>query len=78
MAQKLKLVKGAARKATLVYGMRVYERDQLASVQDANAQLTDGSSSRISMHVIEGTHAQIRSQLMRSLEAFFDLLGEEE
>jgi hypothetical protein len=78
MAQKLKLVKGAARKATLVYGMRVYERDQLASVQDASAQLSDGSTSHISMHVIEGTHAQIRSQLMRSLEAFFDLLGEEE
>jgi hypothetical protein len=77
MAQKLKLVKGAAKRATLVYGMRIYERDQLVSVQDASAQLADGAASRISMHVIEGTHAQIRNQLMRSVDAFFELLEEE-
>ncbi len=76
MARKLKLVKGAGRKATLVYGMRMFDADAVRAVQEASAQLADGSASRITMHVIEGTRAQIRSQLMRSVDAFFDLLAE--
>ncbi len=77
MARRLKLVKGAGPRATLVYGMRMFDADAVNAVQDATAQLADGSASRITMHVIEGTRAQIRGQLMRSVDAFFDLLGEE-
>ena len=77
MAQKLKLVKGGVRKATLVYGMRLFPSDQLGPVEDATARLADGTTSRITMHVIEGTPAQIRNQLMRSVDAFFELQGEE-
>ena len=77
MARRLKLVKGAGPRATLVYGMRIFDADAVNAVQDATAQLADGSASRITMHVIEGTRAQIRGQLMRSVDAFFDLLGEE-
>jgi hypothetical protein len=29
------------------------------------------------MHLIEGTRAQIRRQLMQSIDAFFELLDEE-
>ncbi len=76
MARRLKLVKGAGRTATLVYGMRMFEPEQLKGVENAVVQLADGSSSRITMHVIEGTRAQIRSQLMRSVDAFFELLDE--
>jgi len=76
MAQKLKLVKGGVRKATLVYGMRLFT-DKLQAVEDATVQLADGAPSRITMHVIEGTPAQIRNQLMRSVDAFFELLGQE-
>jgi hypothetical protein len=76
MPRKLKLVKGGARRATLVYGMRLFD-DKLDSVEDAAVRLADGAASRITMHVIEGTPAQIRNQLMRSVDAFFELLGEE-
>lgn len=77
MARRLKLIKGAGRSAALVYGMRMFEPEQLKEVQSAVAQLADGSASRITMHVIEGTRAQIRSQLMRSVDAFFELLDGE-
>jgi hypothetical protein len=77
MAQKLKLVKGGVRKATLVYGMRLFGTEKLQAVEDATVRLADGASSRITMHVIEGTQAQIRNQLMRSVDAFFELLSEE-
>ncbi len=76
MARRLKLVKGAGRKATLVYGMRMFEAGAVKALQDAEARLADGATSRITMHVIEGTHAQIRNQLMRSVDAFFDLIDE--
>jgi hypothetical protein len=76
MARRLKLVKGAGRRATLVYGMRMFDPEQIMGVENAVVQLADGSSSRITMHVIEGTRAQIRSQLMRSVDAFFELLDE--
>ena len=77
MAQKLKLVKGGVRKATLVYGMRLFGTEKLGAVEDATVRLADGAPSRITMHVIEGTPAQIRNQLMRSVDAFFELLGDE-
>lgn len=77
MAQKLKLVKGGARRATLVYGMRLFGSQELKAVEDAAARLADGTTSRITMHVIEGTPAQIRNQLMRSVDAFFELQSEE-
>ena len=77
MAQKLKLVKGRARRATLVYGMRLFGTEKPESVEDASVRLAGGGASRITMHVIEGTHAQIRNQLLRSVDAFFELLGEE-
>jgi len=77
MARRLKLVKGAGRKATLVYGMRMFDAGEVKAVEDAAARLADGAASHITMHVIEGTHAQIRNQLMRSVDAFFDLLDEQ-
>lgn len=77
MAHKLKLVKGAANRAALVYGMRIFGPEEVVAVEEATARLAGGGSSRITMHVIEGTRAQIRSQLMRSVDAFFELLDEQ-
>jgi hypothetical protein len=77
MARRLKLVKGAGRRATLVYGMRIFGSEVVTAVEDATARLADGISSRVTMHVIEGTRAQIRNQLMRSVDAFFELLEEQ-
>jgi surfactin synthase thioesterase subunit len=77
MPRRLKLVKGAGRRAMLVYGMRIFGEQDVKAVEDATARLADGGASRITMHVIEGTHAQIRNQLMRSVDAFFELLQQE-
>jgi hypothetical protein len=78
MPRKLRLVKGAAERAALVYGMRVFAQSDVAGVEDAQVRLNDGSTGRVSMHLIEGTRAQIRRQLMRSIDAFFELLDDAE
>ena len=77
MARKLKLVEGAAQRSALIYGMRIFAQSEVALVDDAQVGLADGSKSRVTMHLIEGTRAQIRRQLMQSIDAFFDLLDEE-
>lgn len=77
MARKLRLVKGAARKSALIYGMRLFNAGEVNEVRDAEVRLADGSSGRVTMHFIEGTRAQIRRQLMHSIDAFFELLDAE-
>jgi hypothetical protein len=78
MARKLTLVKGASQRGALVYGMRIFEAGAVTAVEDARVTLADGSSGRVTMHFIEGTRVQIRRQLMQSIDAFFELLGDEE
>jgi len=77
MARKLKLVKGAAQRSSLIYGMRIFGLAEVAAVDDAQVCLANGSQGRVTMHLIEGTRAQIRRQLMQSIDAFFELLDEE-
>jgi hypothetical protein len=77
MARKLKLVKGAAERSALIYGMRIFPPAEVASIDDAQIRLTNGSYGRVTMHLIEGTRAQIRRQLMQSIDAFFEFLDEE-
>jgi hypothetical protein len=48
------------------------------AVEDAQVRRADGNSGRVTMHFIEGTRAQIRRQLMQSIDAFFELLEEDE
>jgi hypothetical protein len=78
MARRLKLVKGAAKRGALVYGMRIFDQDAVAAVEDARVILADGTSGRVTMHFIEGTRVQIRRQLMQSIDAFFELLDEQQ
>jgi len=77
MARKLKLVKGGSQKVALVYGMRIFDEAAVNAVEDARVTLSDGASGRVTMHLIEGTRAQIRRQLMQSIDAFFELLEEQ-
>jgi len=77
MPQGLKLVKGASPKLTLVYGLRLLESESVAGVEDAKVLVKGGNPVRVTMHLIEGTRAQIKRQLMHSLDAFFELLDEE-
>ncbi|HEY9158828.1 hypothetical protein [Candidatus Binatus sp.] len=76
MVRKLTLVKGASQRGSLVYGMRIFDPDSIAGVEDAQVSLADGTSGRVTMHLIEGSRAQIRRQLMQSIDAFFELLDE--
>jgi hypothetical protein len=77
MARKLKLVKGAAQRSALIYGMRMFAPAEVAAIEDAQVRLSDGSKGRVTMHLIEGTRAQIRRQLMQSVDAFFEFLDDE-
>ncbi len=77
MRRKLQLVKGREPQWALVYGMRIFATDSITGVEAAKVSLADGGSGRITMHLIQGTRAQIRRQLLQSVEAFFELLDEE-
>ena len=74
---KLRLVKGAGPRGTLIYGMRMFDLGAPGKIDDAQVHLPSGESQRITMHSIEGTRSQIRRQLLRSIDAFFDLLDEQ-
>lgn len=76
MARRLRLVKGAAQRGALVYGIRLFGEHEVSAVSDAQVRMADGEVGRVTMHLIEGTRAQIRRQLMRSIDAFFELLDE--
>jgi hypothetical protein len=77
MRRKLRLVKGRKHGWALVYGMRIFAADSITAVEAAKVSLADGSSGRVTMHLIEGTRGEIRRQLLQSIEAFFELLEEE-
>ena len=78
MARNLKLVgkSKAARRATLVYGMRLVDAEEFQAVEDGQIKLVNGGKARVTMHVIEGTRAQIHRQLLQSIDAFFELFEE--
>ena len=60
----------------LIYGMRLLPADDVEQVEDAQVKLKNGSTARVSMHLIEGGEQEIREQLMRSLDAFFEFYPE--
>lgn len=61
---------------TLVYGMRLLPAEDLAQVGEAPVKLNNGNTAYVTMHVLEGSKAQIEGQLKQSLDAFFDLYPE--
>lgn len=61
---------------TLVYGMRLLPADEVAEIGDASLTLKNGNEARVTMHVLEGSRAQIEAQLKLSLDAFFDFYPE--
>jgi hypothetical protein len=61
---------------TLVYGMRLLPADEIASVGEAPITLKNGNEAHVTMHVLEGSRAQIEAQLKMSLDAFFDFYPE--
>ena len=61
----------------LVYGVRLLPLDELESFEEATIHLKNGRSASVTMHLIEGaSEAEIKRQLMQSLDAFFDFYPE--
>ena len=63
-------------KLALVYGMRLFPEDELGEVGKAVVTLKDGRTSRVTMHLIEGSKEQIEETLRQSVEAFFEMYPE--
>jgi hypothetical protein len=64
-------------KLALVYGLRLVPADEMESFEDAGIRLKNGNDASVTMHVIEGsTEQEIKDQLMRSLDAFFEFYPE--
>jgi hypothetical protein len=70
---KLKLVRGGAPRYTLVYGLRLFPAGEVSMLSAGRVGFTRGEEGRVTLHVIEGTRAQIEKQLLTSIDAFFDL-----
>jgi hypothetical protein len=65
------------KKLTLVYGMRLInegEDGHVAAVEHGQVLLERGQTRQVTMHTIEGSVDQIKSQLLESIDAFFELL----
>ena len=61
----------------LVYGVRLLPLDELESFEEATIHLKNGKSASVTMHLIEGSsEEEIKRQLTRSLDAFFDFYPE--
>ena len=63
-------------KLALVYGMRLLPADEIEGLEDAAITLKSGKKAHVTMHLIEGGEAEIRGQLMQSLDAFFEFYPE--
>src|SRR6185295_8324497 len=63
-------------KLALVYGMRLFPAEELGEIGEATLTLKDGRTSRVTMHLIEGSKEEIEATLQQSLEAFFDMYPE--
>ena len=64
-------------KLALVYGLRLLPEDELESVGSAEIVLKNGKTASVTMHLIEAeSEEDVRRQLLRSLDAFFDFYPE--
>ena len=60
-------------KLALVYGMRLFPLEELGTVGEATLTLKDGRTSRVTMHLIEGSKEEIETTLQQSVQAFFEM-----
>ena len=64
-------------KLALVYGVRMLPVDELENFKDGQVSLKNGQTASVTMHLIEGgNEADIKRQLLQSLDAFFDFYPE--
>ena len=60
----------------LVYGMRLLPAEDIAELGEATIKLTQGRDAHVTMHLLEGSKAEIEKQLKISVDSFFDLYPE--
>lgn len=71
----LRLVK---REHTLVYGMRLFPDRVLPEGEHDHVPLERaGEGETLTLHVISGDRAEIKRRLLQSVDAFFDIYGED-
>ena len=63
-------------KLALVYGMRLLPAEDLGEVNDASVVLKNGRTTRVTLHLIEGSKEEIETTFRQSIEAFFDMYPE--
>jgi hypothetical protein len=63
-------------KLALIYGMRLLPEEELGELKDATVILKNGKTTRITMHLIEGSKEEIEATFHDSVTAFFDLYPE--
>ena len=63
-------------KLALIYGMRLLPAEDVEEVSEAEVKLKSGRTAHVTMHLIEGGEAEIREQLLQSLDAFFEFYPE--
>lgn len=62
---------------SLVYGLRLCPPGTVSHVEEGKIRQGDDGESRVPLHLIEGTREQIRTQLLASIDAFFDIYGDD-
>lgn len=69
----LKLVR---EQLSLVYGMRLFAGSAVEGGPHAHVRFRapNGNDEDLALHTISGTRAEIREQLLQSIDAFFDLV----
>ena len=70
--------KGKEKTYSLVYGLRLYPDGDLQRVERGKVTHQDGQESGVALHLLEGTRAQIRAQLLESIDAFFDIYSDDD
>jgi hypothetical protein len=63
-------------KLALIYGMRLLPVDDLGEVNEATVVLRNGKTTRVAMHLIEGSKEQIEKTFRQSVNAFFEMYPE--
>ncbi len=70
--------KGKDKRFCLIYGVGLFPAQQVKQLTAGQVGFSAGESGRVPLHLIEGTRAHVRAQLLASLDAFFDISADEE
>lgn len=60
-------------KKAIVYGIRLFNAEELEEVPEAYVVMKDGSTNTVTLHLLEGSVEECKTQLFQSLDAFFEL-----